>query len=88
MVRIILVNMQKFKVLAFLDLEIRRHKEGNESSRFDIYPLESTKIRKNYFVPESIFSGPKLYSPMHFPGFQAKKKTKKIRMLNFSRRLI
>ena len=26
-------------------------------------------------MPENIFSGPKLYSPMHFPSFQAKQKT-------------
>ena len=30
--------------------------EGNESSRFDIYPLESTKIRKKItFIPQNIF---------------------------------
>ena len=54
------VNMQIFKLLAFLLLEIWRHKisfpEWNESSGFDNYPLESNKTReKSIFMPENIF---------------------------------
>ena len=50
------------KLLAFLLLEIWRHKisfpEGNKSLRFDIYPLESWKTKqKSLFMPENIFSG-------------------------------
>ena len=48
------VNTQSFKLLAFLLLardmtsQIYRSLEGNKSSRFDIYRLESTK--KNHFL--------------------------------------
>ena len=60
--------------------------ERNKSSRFDIYPMKQRKIPKILlFMPESIFSGPKLYNPLHFPGFAVKQK---IHMFNFSRRLI
>ena len=87
----ILLKMQNLKLFAFLFLEIRHHilppQEGKESSGLDIYPLESTKIRKNHFLSLKIFFyGPKLYTPMHFPGFQAKQK--KIHMFNFLRRLV
>ena len=80
MVWIILLSMQNFKLLVFLLLEISHHKvtlspEGNESLSFDIYSLESTKIRKkSLLIPRNIFSGPRLFSPMHFPSFQAKQK--------------
>ena len=49
--------------------------EEKESLQFDIYPLESSKTRRrSFFMPENIFSSAKLYSPLHFHGFQAKQK--------------
>ena len=49
--------------------------KGNESWQFDIYPLQLSKTRKkSLFVPENIFSGTKLYPPLHFHCFQAKQK--------------
>ena len=58
----------------------------DESSRFDIYGLEWNKTEeKLLFMPENIFLGTNLYSPLHFHGFEVKQK---ILMFNFSRRLI
>ena len=53
--------------------------EGNESSPFDMYPGIEQKSKKSLFMPENIFSGPKLY-PLHFHDFQEKRK---IHMFNF-----
>ena len=80
MVWMILVNMQNFKLMAFLLLEIWRHKISfpiwNESSPFDIYPLDSIKTRqKSLFMPENIFLWINLYPLLHFHGFEAKQKT-------------
>ena len=44
--------------------------------------IEQNSRKISLFIPENIFSGPKLYSPMHLPSFQAKQK---IHMFNFSR---
>ena len=89
MVPMILVKIRNFKLLPFLLLEIWRHKisfpEWNKSSRFDIYPLQSSKTRvKSFFMIENIFSGTNL-SSLHFHDL---KRNKRIRLFNFSRRLI
>ena len=82
MVRMILVTMQNFKVLAFLLLEIWRHK--NFLSRMEqviairYLPLESSKTRKkSLFMPENIFP----YTPSAFPWFW--RETKKIPYVPF-----
>ena len=68
--RMILVNMQNLKLLFILLLEIWRHKksfpEWNESLRFDIYPLESSKTRE-----KNIFPGTNFHA---FPWFWSKTK--------------
>ena len=79
------VNMQNFKLLTFMFLGICRHKnfcpEGNESSRYDIYPLESSKIReKSVFMPENLFFIPKLYPPA-FPWFSSETKSSYLKFL-------
>ena len=72
--------MQNLKLLFFFSFrDMTSHsynsQAGNESSQFDTYPRESTNLRKkSLFVPENIFSSPKLYSPMQFPSFQSKQK--------------
>ena len=91
MVRMVLVNMRIFKLLAFLLLEIWKiykisFPEWNESSRFDIYPLESNKIReKLLFMPENVFPGTNLYSLLHT---MVLKRNKNFHMFNVLRRLI
>ena len=59
--------------------------EGNESRDTIFIPWNQAKFEKNHFMPENIFFGPKLYPPLHFPGFQVKQK---IHMFNFSKHLI
>ena len=69
----------EFSVIGFstfrnMTSQIYPSPERNESSQFDIYPLESIKIffKISHFM--NIFSGPKLYTPMHLCGFQRKQK--------------
>ena len=85
-----LVNMQNFKSMAFLLLEILRHKvtplQKGTSRRDSIFtPWNRPKFeKKSPFIPENIFSGPALYFPMHFPGFQAKQKNSYVQFLEMS----
>ena len=59
--------------------------EGNESLRFDIYTLQSTKIRKNHLLClRNVFSG----TPYAFPCFLSKTKKFVNSHVNFSRCLI
>ena len=36
--------------------------------------IEKNLRKNNFFIPENIFFGPKLYPLLHFPGFQVKQK--------------
>ena len=59
--------------------------EGDKSLRFDIYPPGIDQNSKNSpFIPENIFSGPKLHSLMYFPGFQAKQKNSYVKFFETS----
>ena len=65
----ILINMQNFKLLAILLLEILRHKvtpfQKGTSHRDSIFtPWNRGKFDKSVFITGNIFSGPKLYSPI------------------------
>ena len=88
MIWIKLVNRQNFKLLAVLPLEIWCHKisspEGNESLRFDIYPLDSSKIWKITFYVSNHLFWPKII-PLHFPGFQEKHKISYVQFFKMSR---
>ena len=73
----------KFKVIDFSTFRVMTSQS---------YPSQKgTTHRDLIFTPwnrpkfEKITSDPKLYSPMHFPGFQAKQKA---HMFNFFRHLI
>ena len=62
------IKHAKFKIIslsAFRDVTSQKSsQEGNESSQYDIYPLEASKTReKLLFMPENIFFGPKLCPP-------------------------
>ena len=77
--------------MTFLLLEIWRHKfplsirEQVIATRYLSPEIDQNSKKKSFFIPENIFYGHKLYSPMHFPGFQAKQK---ILHVQFSRGLI
>ena len=50
-------------------------KEGNDSSKIK---------KKHLFMLENIFSGPKLYPPLYFPGFQEKQKNSYVQFFETS----
>ena len=87
MVRMILVNLQNFRVLAILRLEIWRHKNFLSRRKWVIVirylpPGISKKI--TFYAWKQLFWH-KIIPPLHFHCFQAKQK---FHRFNFSRRLI
>ena len=78
MVRMIIVDLQNFKLSAFLFLEILRHKvtlsrmEPVIASPPPNSPGIDQHSKKITFIPENVFLGPRLYPLMYLSGFQAK----------------
>ena len=76
MVTIIIVNMQNFKVLIFLFLEIWRHKvlplQKRTSHLIRYLPLESIKIDENHFLCWETSFEPKIIPLFAFPWFSSK----------------
>ena len=73
--------MQKFKESAFSTFRDITSQSCPSEIRY-LPPGIDQNSKKSYFMLDNIFSGPKLYSPMYFPGFQA---NQRIHMFNFSR---
>ena len=70
MVRMILVNMQNFKLLAFYFL---RYDVTKISLRTSYRNSKSSKTwEKSLLTLENIFPGTNLYLPLHLHGFEAK----------------
>ena len=78
------VHLQNFTLLAFLLLVPFQMGSSHRNSIFTSWNRAKFE-RKSLFMPENIFSGTKLYSSLHFHGFEAKQK---IRMFDFLRPLI
>ena len=78
MVRMILVNMQNFKSMAFLLLEICHKNFLSRMQRVTAIRYLPPGIKQNStkitFMPEIIFPGTNLYPSLHFHGFEAKQK--------------
>ena len=82
-----LVNVQNFKLFAFLLLEIWRHKKILSRRELVIAirfcPPNQAKFEKNHCLCLKTSFSTQHYDPLHFPGFQVKQK---IHMFNFRNR--
>ena len=79
----------KFKVIGcstFRDMTSQKFPFQMGMSHHDsiFTPWNRAKVKKSLFMPESIFSGAKLYLPLHFHGFEAKQKNSYLQFFEMS----